>query len=74
MGTIDMSEFEQANSHVQQLKVDRILDDLDGDRREQLEVALRDIQYSAGAIARVMSGWGHECSSDAVLSWRRKHL
>jgi len=72
MGTIDMSEFDEANNHVQQLKVDRILDELDADRRDQLEVALQDIQYSAGAIARVLCGWGHECSADAVLSWRRK--
>jgi len=73
MGNIDMSEFEQENNHVQRLKVDRIFDELDDDRREQLQVALQDIQYSAGAIARVLSGWGHECSADAVLAWRRKH-
>lgn len=72
---IDLSEFDEANSQpVQRLKVAVILDDLDDDRREALLSVLCDRSYSANAIARVVTGWGHEVSSDAVLKWRKKNI
>jgi hypothetical protein len=73
MGKVDLSEFDEANRPpLQRLKVDVLLDELSEDRREACMAALLDIQYSAGAIARVLKSWGHEVSSDAINTWRRK--
>ena len=75
MGDIDISEFVEANRKpTARLKVAVILDELDDNRREALLVVLRDRSYSSGAIAKVVTGWGHEVSSDAVLRWRRKNI
>lgn len=75
MGDIDISEFDEANRKpLQRLKVAVILDELDDDRREALLMVLRDRSYSASAIARVVTGWGHEVSQDAVIKWRNKNI
>ena len=72
---IDLSEFDEANNQpVQRLKVAVILDELDDDRREALLTVLRDRSYSANSIARVVTGWGHEVSPDAVARWRTKNI
>lgn len=76
MGAVDMSEFDTENGHnYNTSKMDVILSklaDSDPDRHTKLLAALANPDYTSAAIARVVTGWGHPISEDAVRKWRHR--
>jgi hypothetical protein len=66
----DLSEFETAPAR---LKVDAILDELDVEKAARLRAALAAPKIGNNTIARVVTGWGHPLSENAVCNWRRRN-
>jgi len=76
MGAVDMSEFDNENVPTfATSKMDVILERLadgDPDRHTKLLAALSNTDYTSAAISRVVTGWGHPISEDAVRKWRHR--
>lgn len=51
---------------------ERIVPELNDERREALDAAMRSKHITARAIALVLKGWGYEVSMQAVSDMRRK--
>ena len=72
----DLSEFEAAQSTLRRSGYaswyERVMDELDDDRKASLDAALKSPHLTPRAIRLVLADWGYDVSLNAVQDRRRK--
>ena len=72
---MSIDEFEQAQARQKPTGIqswyDRITPEMDDERREALDIALRSPRFTARAIAEVLQSWGFDVSHEKVTRYRK---